>query len=100
MATTSGIDRLAMRAKPAGAHVMDQNWDHLVFLHWPIDPAIVRPLIPPQLEIDTFDGQAWIGITPFAVTHLRILSLPEVPGLDHFVELNVRTYVHFRGIPG
>jgi uncharacterized protein YqjF (DUF2071 family) len=52
------------------------------------------------LDIDTFDGQAWIGITPFALTQLRLLSLPPIPGLDSFLELNVRTYVLHQGVPG
>lgn len=79
---------------------MHQTWDNLLFLHWAIEPALLRPLIPESLEIDTFDGHAWIGVTPFAVTNLRVLSLPPVPGLDAFTELNVRTYVHHDGKPG
>jgi len=94
------IDRLAMRARPAGTPVMEQNWENTLFLHWPVNEGLLRPLIPPQLEIDTFNGQAWIGITPFRVSGLRVASLPPIPGLDGFNELNVRTYVHYHGIPG
>ena len=79
---------------------MHQNWENLLFLHWPIGEAAIRPLIPEELEIDTYDGQAWIGITPFTLTGLRLLSLPPLPGLDSFLELNVRTYVLHRGVPG
>ena len=100
MAVTTGIDRLGMRARPEGRHVMEQTWDDLLFLHWPIDPATIRPLIPAYLDIDFFEGQAWLSITPFRVNHIRFLSLPEVPGLDSFIELNVRTYVHHNGVPG
>jgi uncharacterized protein YqjF (DUF2071 family) len=94
------LDRLAPRARPPGSPTMHQNWENLLFLHWPIDPSALRPLIPEPFDLDLFDGQAWIGITPFELTGLRIYPLPEVPGLNSFHELNVRTYVHFRGVPG
>jgi uncharacterized protein YqjF (DUF2071 family) len=100
METTVGIDRLAMRAKPGGSPVMHQRWEDLAFLHWPVDAEVIRPLIPPMLELDTFQGQTWIGITPFELTDLRLVSLPPIPGLSSFHEVNVRTYVHFKGMPG
>src|SRR5881296_4376481 len=100
MGTAVSLDRLAMRARPQGSPVMYQNWGNLLFLHWPIDPTSIRPLIPEELEIDTSDGKAWLGITPFAMTGVRFVALPPVPGLESFLELNVRTYVHFKGMPG
>ena len=100
METDVLLDRLAARAKPAGEPVMQQTWENLLFLHWPIDPALLRPLIPEPLQIDTFEGRAWIGITPFALTNLHLNQLPAIPGLSSFDEINVRTYVHHREHPG
>src|SRR4051794_8105144 len=100
METNVALDRLGMRARPQGEPIMRQNWEDLLFLHWPVDPAMLRSLIPEPLELDTFDGKAWIGITPFRVTGLRLSALPELPGLNRFDELNVRTYVHYKGMPG
>src|SRR6185295_979431 len=94
------LDRLAPRAKPEGEPIIHQTWENLLFLHWPVDPALLRPLIPEPLQIDTFEGQAWIGITPFALRNLHLANLPAVPGLSAFDELNVRTYVHHRDFPG
>jgi uncharacterized protein len=64
---------------------MSQTWKRLTFLHWPYDPELVRPLVPKGLELDTFDSVAWIGLVPFEIYNL--------PGLPHFPETNVRTYV-------
>ena len=100
METEVVLDRLAPRAKPEGEPIMHQRWENLIFLHWPIEPALLRPLIPEPLQIDIFDGQAWLGITPFALNNLHITHLPPVPGLSAFHELNVRTYVHYRDFPG
>jgi uncharacterized protein len=79
---------------------MVQSWHNLLFAHWPIDPAKLRPLIPKQLALDTFDGQAWLGIVSFYMTGVRLRWIPALPGLSSFPELNVRTYVTAENKPG
>jgi uncharacterized protein YqjF (DUF2071 family) len=79
---------------------MHQYWGKLLFMHWAIDADVLRPLIPARLSIDTFDGKAWIGVVPFTMWGIRASFLPPIPGTSAFPELNVRTYVHFQGIPG
>ena len=94
------VDRLAVRACPPGWPIMYQSWGKLLFLHWSLPVESLRPLIPDPLEIDTFDGAAWIGITPFTMWGVRPVFLPSLPVLSNSHELNVRTYVHLDGIPG
>ncbi len=72
---------------------MRQAWICLSFLHWPCPPADVRPLLPAGLELDTFDGVAWIGLVPFCITGLTPPRWPALPWVSHFLETNVRTYV-------
>lgn len=79
---------------------MHQNWGKLLFMHWPIAATDLRPLIPAPLSIDTFEGSAWIGVVPFTMWGIRASFLPPIPGTSAFHELNVRTYVHFNGVPG
>jgi uncharacterized protein YqjF (DUF2071 family) len=71
-------------------------------MHWRIDARVLRPLIPAHLEIDTFDGSAWIAITPFTMWNIRAFPpfVPPVPGFSSLHELNVRTYVYFDRVPG
>ena len=57
------LERLAIRERPDGQPLMHQKWGKLLFMHWRIEEAELRPLIPEQLEIDTFDGSAWIGFS-------------------------------------
>ena len=45
-----------------GPWVQTQVWNHLLFAHWAVDPAVLRPLIPAGLEVDTFEGRAWVGV--------------------------------------
>jgi len=79
---------------------MHQNWGKLLFMHWPIGTELLRPLIPAQLSIDTFKGSAWIGVVPFTMWGIRASFLPTIPRTSAFHELNVRTYVHYQGVPG
>jgi uncharacterized protein YqjF (DUF2071 family) len=94
--------RLAIRERPEGIPVMHQDWGKLLFMHWRINAGVLRPLIPGALEIDTFDGSAWVAVTPFTMWDIRALPplLPPLPGLSRMHELNVRTYVHLNGVPG
>lgn len=72
---------------------MLQNWTHLTFLHWPYAESELRPFVPSGLELDTFGGAAWIGLTPFIVEGLRLPFLAALPWISRFPEMNVRTYV-------
>ena len=70
-----------------------QRWRDVSFIHWPYQPGVVRELLPAGLEPDTFEGAAWVGLTPFAVERSRLMMSPPLPGLSSFPETNVRTYV-------
>src|SRR5271168_3900251 len=93
---------------PRGPWVMAQSWHDLLFAHWPIDPtlmrapmrALTRPHIPAALQVDTFDGQAWIAVVPFRMSGVRLRATPPLPWLSAFPELNVRTYVVADRKPG
>ena len=69
------------------------RWCDLAFLHWPVPAQALRPLIPAALEIDTYDGRAWIGVVPFRMEGVRLRAAPPVPTTHAFSEINVRTYV-------
>jgi uncharacterized protein YqjF (DUF2071 family) len=79
---------------------MAQTWHDLLFAHWPVEPAVLRPLLPAPLQIDTFNGRAWLAVVPFRMTGVRLRGTPSLPWLSAFPELNVRTYVTTGGKPG
>ncbi|HBH54846.1 MAG TPA: hypothetical protein DDY91_23435 [Planctomycetaceae bacterium] len=91
------IDRIAPTRRPAGPAVGYHTWRDLTFLHWKFPPELIAPLIPAGLTLDTFEGEAWVGLVPFFMANVRPSWFWAVPGLSHFCETNVRTYVHFRG---
>jgi uncharacterized protein YqjF (DUF2071 family) len=73
---------------------MVQTWHDLLFAHWPVPLAMLRPGIPRSLSVDTFDGFAWVGIVPFRMSDIQLRLLPaSLPLFSAFPELNIRTYV-------
>jgi uncharacterized protein YqjF (DUF2071 family) len=73
--------------------VMYQTWSWIAFLHWSYDPRVLQRLLPGGLRPHTFDGRAWVGVTPFFLQDLRTPVAPALPWFTSFPETNVRTYV-------
>jgi uncharacterized protein YqjF (DUF2071 family) len=93
--------RLLARNRPAGRRVGRQRWNHLLFAHWAVEPAVIQATLPRGLFVDTHEGSAYLGIVPFYMERIRPAWLPPLPWVSWFLELNVRTYVHdAAGRPG
>ena len=84
----------------AGPWLLRMRWLDLLFAHWPVDRDALAAQVPAGLELDTFDGRAWLGVVPFTMADVAPRGLPAVPRFSRFPEINVRTYVRHRGRPG
>lgn len=80
--------------------ILTQTWQDVLFLHWPVPPAMLEQHIPIDLKVDLFEQNAWLSIVLFKVNGQRIRLLPAFPGTDSYVQLNIRTYVTYRGKQG
>ncbi len=106
MKTNSSIGRLLGETShrpypvPHGPWALSMSWHDVLFMHWPVPEGWLRPLIPPSLELDSFDGSAWLGVVPFRMSGVKPRFLPGVPWLSNFPEINLRTYVTQSGKPG
>ncbi len=85
---------------PTSPWIMSQAWHDLLFAHWPVSVEILQPFVPEPLQIDTYEGQAWIAVVPFRMSSVRLRGMPALPWLSAFPEMNVRTYVRLNGKPG
>ncbi|WP_232380776.1 YqjF family protein [Leptospira ainlahdjerensis] len=72
---------------------MVQYWEELAFLHWEVPKEFLEEVLPKELEVDIFEGKAYIGLVPFRMKGVRPIYLPPLPWISYFPELNVRTYV-------
>lgn len=77
-----------------------QSWLDLLFLHWPVPSALLRPLVPDGLTVQEIEGTAWVGVVPFRMAGVMRRPFPDLPGVSAFPELNVRLYVEADGRPG
>jgi uncharacterized protein YqjF (DUF2071 family) len=85
---------------PTSAWTWRQSWHDLLFMHWPVPASTLRALVPEQLELEEFEGTAWLGLVPFRMTGVMRRPWPDLPWVSAFPELNVRTYVTLNGKPG
>jgi len=99
---TGIVDHVAHRPWPLpdGPWIMTQSWHDLLFAHWPVATDLLRSKIPPGIELDLFERQAWLGIIPFHMTNVAPRGVPALPFVSAFPELNVRTYVRVGDTPG
>src|SRR5262249_40855922 len=77
-----------------------QWWQDVLFVHWPVSPAFLRPHLPRELEIDTWEGAGWVSAVFFHMRRVRPRWLPPVRVVSNFAELNFRTYVRRADKPG
>ena len=88
MPPTAGERLVTRGARPVGR----QLWRDMLFLHQAVPVSVLRPLVPPGLGIDTYDGEAWVTLIPFAVLGSRPAGVLRALSMD-FLEVNLRTYV-------
>jgi hypothetical protein len=75
MTAADDIDRIAPTVRPRGRAAMHQRWSRLLFLHWPIPTEELRPLIPRGLALDTYAGQAWVGLVYASGVDVEVFAL-------------------------
>jgi uncharacterized protein YqjF (DUF2071 family) len=79
--------------------VWSQHWQDVLFLHWRVAPHALASRVPDPLEVDTYEGDAWVSLVLFRL-RVRPRWLPFLPGVSDLIEANLRTYVRCHGKPG
>ena len=79
--------------------IMRQSWRTPLFCSWRVRPELIRPLVPPQLDLDLHDGYAWVSTVPLEMENVSLIR-PPTPPLPQFAEVNLRTYVRHGEAPG
>ena len=77
-----------------------QEWNDVVFLHWKVDTNELTRWVPRELEIESYDGNAWVSVVAFSMENVRLRNFPAFPPISNFHEINIRTYVRHNGKSG
>ncbi|MDR3764567.1 MAG: DUF2071 domain-containing protein [Acidobacteriota bacterium] len=85
---------------PDGQWLLSQRWNDLLMMHFAVEPAALRRLVPDGLTLELYDGAAWLTVMAFATSHARPSGVPPLPGLSFFPQINLRTYVTAEEKPG
>jgi uncharacterized protein YqjF (DUF2071 family) len=75
------------------------RWRNLILANYRVPEGLVRPLLPPGVELDLRDGSAWASLVGFQFLDARVLGV-SWPGFRDFPEWNLRFYVRHRGERG
>ncbi len=77
-----------------------QEWNNAIFLHYQVNLSALEKFVPKALEIDRFDGTAWVSVVAFTMEKIRPKYVPHFPPISNFDEINIRTYVKSNGKAG
>lgn len=77
-----------------------QEWNGAVFLHWPVDLDELRKHVPAEMEIDLFEGKAWVSLVAFTMENIRPAYIPPFSPISYFHEVNIRTYTRMNAKTG
>jgi len=87
-------------ALPASPWAYYQEWNKALFLHWKVPHNALRKLVPKELNLDTFENEAYISLVAFTMQNTRPRNLPALKFISDFDEINIRTYVNNNNKPG
>jgi len=68
------------------------NWQHLIMANYEISPSILLPYLPHGVELDYFQGKAYVSLVGFLFKDTSLFNIP-IPFLGTFEEVNLRFYV-------
>lgn len=80
--------------------IAQQTWRNILFIHFPVPYKMLKNYIPPPFTLETYNGQAWIGIVLFEALNSRLRGMPRSLSFRKFLQLNIRTYITFDSEPG
>jgi len=84
---------------PVAPWTVYQEWNKAIFLHWEVDADTIRAMLPKELTVDTINGKAWVSLVAFDMNNVKLRHLPKPPYISDFQEINIRTYVVYKGKP-
>jgi uncharacterized protein YqjF (DUF2071 family) len=80
--------------------LLTMQWHDICFMHWRAEVTVLERALPAGVELDRFQGDAWLSVVPFRMTDVRVRATPVFAGFGSVPEINLRTYVRVGDVPG
>jgi uncharacterized protein YqjF (DUF2071 family) len=77
---------------PRGRPFLTARWTNLILANFAVPDRLLKPLLPPGLELDQFEGRSYVSVVAFDFFETRVLGVGW-PGYRNFPEVNLRFYV-------
>jgi uncharacterized protein len=71
------------------------SWRHLLFLNYEVAPEILIPYLPAGVELDLFEGRAFLSLVGLMFCDTKLFGLPD-PLHQEYEQVNLRFYVRRR----
>ena len=68
------------------------NWENIIMANYAIDPEILKPFLPKGVELDLYNGKAYVSLVGFMFKKTKLFNVP-IPFFGTFEEINLRFYV-------
>lgn len=75
------------------------RWEDLIMANYAVDPSILQAYLPAGVELDLFEGKAYVSLVGFMFRQTSLFRIP-IPFLGTFEEVNLRFYVKRLGEDG
>lgn len=72
------------------------RWENLLLFNFEVPPQSLEPYLPQGVELDLFEGRAYLSLVGFHFRLVRVAGFLPTPLLPAFDELNVRFYAKGR----
>ena len=93
--TTGIISKPSRELQSPARSFLTAEWRHLLMLNYAVEPDLLRPHVPRDLELDTWNGRTFASMVGFLFLRTKVWGLP-VPWHINFEEVNLRFYVRRR----
>jgi uncharacterized protein YqjF (DUF2071 family) len=70
------------------AKFLKANWENIIMANYVIDPKILVPFLPKGVELDLFNGKAYISLLGFMFKKTKLFNIP-IPYIVTFEEINL-----------
>jgi uncharacterized protein len=74
------------------ATFLKANWENIIMANYAVSPEILQPFLPRGVELDLYNGNAYVSLVGFMFKDTKIFKVP-IPYFGTFEEINLRFYV-------